>query len=200
MNSPIPATSDAETLKTLSAPKAWTRHLVRRFALLLGAYVLWLGCLAFVTTNHWISDQSRGAASPARPQTMYQAEPGIARAIFVALAIAILIETVSIVWRVSRRSHRFGVTGMVVAGLTGVASVLGMLTIGPFVAPFAVVCLMLALPIGSVEPPTRPTPTAGWFNDPSGQTQLRYWNGRAWTSHVAVSPDRAAPESRHGRP
>lgn len=27
----------------------------------------------------------------------------------------------------------------------------------------------------------------GWFVDPSGEYQLRYWDGSAWTTHVAVS-------------
>jgi hypothetical protein len=50
-------------------------------------------------------------------------------------------------------------------------------------------------------PPTSPPPTAppaapvaqpppavapaGWFPDPSGTHRLRYWDGRAWTEHIA---------------
>ncbi len=36
--------------------------------------------------------------------------------------------------------------------------------------------------------PTGPTaggPPAGWFADPSGRHQQRYWDGVAWTEHVA---------------
>ena len=33
---------------------------------------------------------------------------------------------------------------------------------------------------GSVQP-------AGWFNDPYGRFQLRYWDGSAWTAHVSTN-------------
>src|SRR3954466_8165099 len=37
----------------------------------------------------------------------------------------------------------------------------------------------------------------GWFNDPSGRHQLRWWDGTAWTSYVAdggvVAIDDALP-------
>jgi uncharacterized RDD family membrane protein YckC len=28
-------------------------------------------------------------------------------------------------------------------------------------------------------------PIAGWYRDPSGRFELRYWDGRAWSEHVA---------------
>jgi len=27
---------------------------------------------------------------------------------------------------------------------------------------------------------------ADWYKDPSGRFELRYWNGSAWTEHVAT--------------
>ena len=35
-------------------------------------------------------------------------------------------------------------------------------------------------------------PAAGWHPDPSGRWQLRWWDGSAWTDHVASG-------GRHGR-
>ena len=32
---------------------------------------------------------------------------------------------------------------------------------------------------------TGPTVPAAWYKDPSGRFELRYWNGTAWTEHVA---------------
>jgi hypothetical protein len=29
------------------------------------------------------------------------------------------------------------------------------------------------------------TPPAGWFPDPSGSAQQRWWDGQRWTEHVA---------------
>ena len=39
---------------------------------------------------------------------------------------------------------------------------------------------------GPVEPPgpTRPSPVAGWYPDPSGRHELRYWDGKGWTEYV----------------
>ena len=36
-------------------------------------------------------------------------------------------------------------------------------------------------------PPRRPRPSvpAGWYADPAGRYELRYWDGSAWTEHVS---------------
>jgi len=31
-----------------------------------------------------------------------------------------------------------------------------------------------------------PSVPADWYKDPSGRFELRYWNGTAWTEHVAT--------------
>jgi hypothetical protein len=37
-----------------------------------------------------------------------------------------------------------------------------------------------------VQPqPTQPQVPAGWYSDPSGRFELRYWDGNGWTEHVA---------------
>lgn len=33
---------------------------------------------------------------------------------------------------------------------------------------------------------TSPSVPANWYKDPSGRYELRYWNGSAWTEHVAT--------------
>lgn len=33
---------------------------------------------------------------------------------------------------------------------------------------------------------TAPSVPADWYKDPSGRFELRYWNGSAWTEHVAT--------------
>jgi hypothetical protein len=42
-------------------------------------------------------------------------------------------------------------------------------------------------PLDTAEPaiPTEPLPPADWYPDPSEPTLWRYWDGRAWTEHVA---------------
>ena len=36
----------------------------------------------------------------------------------------------------------------------------------------------------TVVNPTSSAAPAGWYNDPLGIPQLRWWNGMAWTNHV----------------
>ena len=33
--------------------------------------------------------------------------------------------------------------------------------------------------------PTAPAVPAGWYADPAGRYELRYWDGTAWTEHVS---------------
>jgi hypothetical protein len=33
--------------------------------------------------------------------------------------------------------------------------------------------------------PTTPAVPAGWYHDPAGRYELRYWDGSAWTEHVS---------------
>lgn len=46
----------------------------------------------------------------------------------------------------------------------------------------------IAMAPGAVQPTSPPMATAtpaGWFPDPTGRHQTRYWDGAAWTSHVS---------------
>lgn len=36
-------------------------------------------------------------------------------------------------------------------------------------------------------------PAAGWYADPAGSNQLRYWDGSSWTEHTAPPPTPAPP-------
>jgi hypothetical protein len=71
--------------------------------------------------------------------------------------------------------------------------------IAPVVVPEVVVPeVVVPEPVVVVEPtpaPAAPTPEAppqpvsltpaGWYPDPSGRFEMRYWDGTAWTEHVA---------------
>jgi hypothetical protein len=42
-------------------------------------------------------------------------------------------------------------------------------------------------------------PPAGWFPDPANQRAMRWWDGQAWTDHVAdvrLGPDHPPPKPR----
>ncbi|QSE87526.1 DUF2510 domain-containing protein (plasmid) [Rhodococcus pseudokoreensis] len=40
---------------------------------------------------------------------------------------------------------------------------------------------------------TTPTPSAGWHPDPEGRPQLRWWDGKQWTSATKAIPNRPGP-------
>lgn len=42
--------------------------------------------------------------------------------------------------------------------------------------------------------------TAGWFPDPSGAPQQRYWDGARWTEHTAAAPGTALQPVGSGAP
>ena len=42
-----------------------------------------------------------------------------------------------------------------------------------------------ASPVSATATQTNPTVPAAWYADPSSRFELRYWNGKEWTEHVA---------------
>ena len=42
-----------------------------------------------------------------------------------------------------------------------------------------------ASPVSAAATQTNPTVPAAWYADPSSRFELRYWNGKEWTEHVA---------------
>lgn len=49
-------------------------------------------------------------------------------------------------------------------------------------------------------PSPNPQPPANWYPDPTGQAQLRYWDGRAWTGHVAGTARNPQQPSKYDLP
>ncbi len=182
--------------------RRWSRrakHVALRFALLVGAYLVW-GATALILSHTNGSSSVIGSSvnghitqiTRAGP-TVLQEDPGPVQVILLGLAGALLIATASVVWRVVRRSKKVGVTGMIVAGLVGAVALLGMLTIGMLIIPLAALLVALALPIAPDRwrtlPPPQPHP--GWYADPAGEASWRYWNGIVWTEDLApmVAPE-----------
>jgi hypothetical protein len=158
----------------------WARRVALRFALVVGAYVFWSGYLVFALRSK--ANLASTGSPPPPPQTMYQQDPGLTRAIFTLAAVALVIETASVVWRVLRHSHRPGTSGMVVAALGGAVAFLGFMTIGIFIAPFVAWCAVLALPIGSEATDEMVVVPPGWYPDPWRHQPLRFWDGHTWTA------------------
>jgi len=176
---------------------AWprrTKHVVARFALLLGAYLSWLGLawamvsVTAVSSATISSGTGRATVVTQSSSTLYQNQPTTVRSILIGLATALVISTASVVWRVTRRSTRLGVSGMVVAALVSAVALLGILTIGLFIVPLAALLVVLALPIAPEAKLTHLAQDAvppGWYRDPELSDAWRYWDGQSWTAHTA---------------
>jgi hypothetical protein len=57
---------------------------------------------------------------------------------------------------------------------------------GPVAAPAAPVATATVAPSQATNTAATPSVPADWYKDPSGRFELRYWNGSAWTEHVAT--------------
>ena len=55
----------------------------------------------------------------------------------------------------------------------------------PVVDTEPVVAAVAAEPAVAEAAPAESTVPAGWYADPSGRYELRYWDGNAWTEHVS---------------
>jgi hypothetical protein len=56
--------------------------------------------------------------------------------------------------------------------------------------------------IDSGKQPTHSPAPAGWYDDPSSSTQLRYWDGTVWTTQTALKapPEPAVTPTANGKP
>jgi lysylphosphatidylglycerol synthetase-like protein (DUF2156 family) len=156
--------------------KPSARQVKVRCALLLAGYSAW-AALAFML----------GVFGRHSGVTVYEANPRPVEHVLAGLAGALVVATASVAWRVARHSARVGVAGMTVAVLTTILALVGMLSIGLFVVPIAVVLLFLALPItpkhfGRSGPIGHPP--AGWYADPADEHAGRFWDGWRWTEWV----------------
>jgi hypothetical protein len=57
---------------------------------------------------------------------------------------------------------------------------------GPVATPAAPVATATVAPSQATTTAATPSVPADWYKDPSGRFELRYWNGSAWTEHVAT--------------
>ena len=55
----------------------------------------------------------------------------------------------------------------------------------PVIEPEPVVAAAAAEPAVAEATQAESTVPAGWYADPSGRYELRYWDGNAWTEHVS---------------
>ena len=111
--------------------------------------------------------------------------------LFIALGFAL---TTALAYR-RRWAYYLSLAGLVVTMLSGLLGVVRSLALGPLAAGFVILTLAvhIAALVLLLGRPAREwlgigarLPTPGeWRADPSGRHQHRYWDGGAWTAHVA---------------
>ena len=112
------------------------------------AYVILVALIAaafFVNSYQVSSTGTNGSGT-----TFYEENPGPAIVLIALSTLCVLIATSSLLARVRARSSRYGTVGMVAAGVLGVAAILGLLSVGPFLVPLAALLIILALPMEEI--------------------------------------------------
>ena len=135
---------------------ARSKHVAVRLSLLGCSYLAFALTLDLMLWRHGVTtissvNSSSGSSAVTYTggvvQSLYEVSPGPITAILVLEATALIVSTLSLGRRVTRRSSKVGVAGVVAAGVIGVVGVVGMLTVGPYILVLAALLLMVALPI-----------------------------------------------------
>ncbi len=92
----------------------------------------------------------------------------------VAVAVVAVGFGACVAWAASSPEDGTDAAGMAIMSF-------GMLTL--FAAAGSVTCV--ALYLWGPKPAVSRPPVTGWYADPSGEPQWRYWNGSAWTDFTA---------------
>ena len=139
----------------------WQRSVAFRLLLAGVAILLW-GALALLTvvvrtgggtSVTFVNGRYVTTALPAH--TFGSPDPTAIRILLGGVAFLLFVGVSSLIWRITRRSYRVGITGLIAAGVAGVMVLGGAFTIGLAFVPFAFLLTALALPVplsGSSDP------------------------------------------------
>ena len=169
-------------------------------SLFLGTAWLWAGgVIDFLLAYHFAQPSSPFLV--AGGHTYYTHPPALTldqqhtvstKIVAIALGLTLLVGTVDLVVRTTRRMTGPGVAALLAGGMLMLFSLFGLLRglAGIGTAGLFVILSGLAMKTtgsgsahkaGSVELP------AAWYPDPTKRHDLRYWDGVAWSPHVATA-------------
>ena len=168
-------------------------------ALFLGTAWLWAGgVIAFYLAYHFAQPSSPflvagGHIYYTHPPalTLNQRDPA-SKIVAIALGLTLLVGTVDLVVRTARRMTGPGVAALSAGGMLMLFSLFGLLRglAGIGTAGLLVILSGLAMKTsgsGSADKAAPVEVPAAWYPDPSERHDLRYWDGVAWSSHVATA-------------
>jgi hypothetical protein len=175
------------------------RTSIVRGCVFLGAAWLWSGgVIAFSLTYHLaqprgvLSVNTGGHTYYGNPPTLTlnQQDPVFTKIVPIALGLTLLIATVDLVVRMTRRMTGPGVAAFLAGGMLMLFSLFGLFLglAGIGTAGLLIILSGLAMKTAGSGAANREDCLeipAGWYPDPTERHDLRYWNGVAWSPHVA---------------
>ena len=93
--------------------------------------------------------------------SLFEENRGAITVLVAILLAAAIIAIATLVVRAARRSPALSVIGIIAAGVVGTTALLGILTVGPFLVPPAVLAVLLALPLDTMATGRRHVPVTG---------------------------------------
>ena len=169
-------------------------------SLFLGAAWLWAGgVIAFLLAYHFAQPSSPflvagGHTYYTHPPalTLNQQDSVSTKILTIALGLTLLVGTVDLVIRTARRMTGPGVAALLAGGMLMLFSLFGLLRglAGIGTAGLLVIFSGLAMKTsgsGSADKAAPVGAPAAWYPDPTRRHDLRYWDGVAWSPHVATA-------------
>jgi len=169
-------------------------------SLFLGAAWLWAGgVIAFLLAYHFAQPSSPFLVAGKHTYythppalTLNQQDPASTKILTIVLGLTLLAGTVDLVIRTARRMTGPGVAALLAGGMLMVFSLFGLLwgLAGIGTAGLFVILSGLAMKTsgsGSADKADSVELPAAWYPDPTERHDLRYWDGVAWSSHVATA-------------
>lgn len=120
--------------------------------------------------------------------TLNQQDPVSTKVVSIALGLALLVGTVDLVVRTAWRRTGPGVAALSAGGMLMCFSLFGLLRGLAVVGTTGLFVILSGLAMkakGSWSADKAALPAA-WYSDPTERHDLRYWDGAAWSPHVAT--------------
>jgi len=181
-----------------AATRLRTASMVLRTVTLAAAWC-WAGAVVAFTYGYHLAQPSTPWAEydghtyfthlPA--QTLAQSDHMSAEIVTFALCLTLTVGTADLVVRLACRLTAPGVAALTAGGMLVAFSLFGLLRGLAGIGTAGALLVLSGLPMrstcpGDPAPQARPVVPARWYPDPTGRHDLRFWDGSAWSSHVAT--------------
>jgi len=141
-------------------------------------------------SSPWMVTNGRTYYTHPPAQTLAQSDHVSAEIVTLALALGVGVGTLDLVVRLVRRMTAPGMASLSAGGILVLFSLFGLLRGLAGIGTAGLLVILSGLPMKSTAtvdpaPSAPPSAPASWYADPTGRHDVRYWDGAAWSSHVA---------------